>query len=177
MFTAPAARRLFLALWPDPQVRPVLAAAARSASARGARPVAVDNLHITLVFLGSCDPARERCVEQGAAAAAGVRFTLRLDQVGWFPRARVAWLAPSVPPPALLALQQGLVDALVPCGFKAEPRPFHAHLTVLRECRAQPLWQDFTAVEWPVPDFALVQSRTEPGGVRYEVRRRFALAS
>jgi len=51
---SPATRRLFFALWPDEATREQLAHITRKAvRGSGGRPIPVENLHSTLVFLGS----------------------------------------------------------------------------------------------------------------------------
>ena len=80
---SPPARRLFFAFWPDVETRHELARACRKAiKVSGGRPVAVDNLHVTVAFLGFVP--QERLAEVSAVGA-GLRtsaFDLVFDQVG-----------------------------------------------------------------------------------------------
>lgn len=162
--------RLFYALWPPPEVREALAAAARPLleACRG-RPVPQRNYHLTLAFLGSVSESR---LPELHAAAAGVPvepFTLRIERHGHWRRPQIAWLGCRATPPAAAALAGNLAAALEPLGFEPDPRPFHAHLTVLRKCRACDWEGEIDPVEWPVEGFVLVRSETLPSGPRYEV--------
>jgi RNA 2',3'-cyclic 3'-phosphodiesterase len=169
--------RLFFALWPDDAVRRALAEAARPmlAACRG-RPVATRNYHLTLAFLGGVPAAR---LEEICAAAARVRaapFELRLDRHGHWPGPRVAWLGGRMTPPAAEALAAALWAALMPLGFKPDPRPFRVHLTVLRACRGCDWDGELVPVDWPVREFVLAKSETLDSGPRYEVLARWRLA-
>lgn len=172
----PKTHRLFLALWPDDAVRARLAEAAGAVRVftRG-KPVADDNLHMTLAFLGRVPPAGLECVLGVAAGLSGEPFTLRLDRAAIWRRSGILWLAPSAPPPALHALARDLWAGLAYCGFRPDYRRFRAHVTVARSCAPAEV-PAFEPVEWPVPEFALVESETLPEGARYTVRRRWPLA-
>ncbi len=162
--------RLFYALWPAPEVRAALAAAARPllAACRGRR-VPQRNYHLTLAFLGSVP---EQQLDELHAAAGQVPcdpFTLRIDRHDHWRGPQVAWLGCSQPPAAATALADDLRHALEPLGFKPDPRPFRPHLTVLRGCRACDWAGEIEPVEWPVSGFVLVRSETLPAGPVYRV--------
>jgi 2'-5' RNA ligase len=85
--------------------------------------------------------------------------------------------------PQLTGLQELVVAATRPCGFVAEDRSYHPHITLARDKdggkglrglkarvgeRAE--FSGFLATE-----FLLYESFPGPGGSRYEVRERFAL--
>ena len=100
------------------------------------RWVEVENLHVTLKFLGEIRPERiaelEAVVERVASATAP--FTLVLEGFGAFPtlrRPRVIWMGARATP-ELRCLKQDLEWALADCGFEAETRAFHPHLTLGR---------------------------------------------
>ena len=171
-----AGERLFFALWPDGRVREALAGLARQHHSRtGGRPVAPENLHLTLVFLGSVDRrARER-LEQGAREVVGETFVLPLEHLGHWPRPRVLWSAPGESPAALLGLVRALRALSAHCGVEPETRPFSAHLTLARKVSRAPRTGPHPVIRWPVAGFCLVRSHTLPGGARYEVLRSWAL--
>lgn len=100
------------------------------------RWVEPDNLHITLKFLGELRPERLQAVEETLARVAEgtAPFTLNLSGFGAFPtirRPRVIWLGVDATP-ELRCLKQDLEWALSDCGFDAETRAFHPHLTLGR---------------------------------------------
>lgn len=170
-------QRLFFALWPDAQTRARIARQARALARREGRPVAAENLHITLAFIGASDPQRRRCLEAQAAQVVVEPFSLELSQVGYYRRARVLWVGPQATPEPLLGLVERLNRALAPCGYRPEPRPFAAHVTLFR--KARPAGEDpvFEPVPWSVRDFCLVESVSERDGVHYRVLSRFGKAS
>ncbi len=100
------------------------------------RWVEADNLHLTLKFLGEVRPQAMAEVE-GAMARVAARtgpFTLFLEGFGAFPtlrRPRVIWMGARATP-ELRCLKQDLEWALAECGFEAETRDFHPHLTLGR---------------------------------------------
>ena len=100
------------------------------------RWVEADNLHITLKFLGEIRPERVAEVEASLAGVASATqpFTLMLEGFGAFPtlrRPRVIWMGAQASP-ELRCLKQDLEWALAECGFEAETREFHPHLTLGR---------------------------------------------
>lgn len=171
-------QRLFFALWPDAEVRLRLERAALALKGVHGRRVALENLHITLAFLGSLSAAGRACAEAAAAAIYGEPFTLVLDRLGAFPRARVVWLGASEVPPALAGLAVALNAGLAACGLEPDPRPYRPHVTVLRKVsRPPPPAELAQAVGWPVREFVLVESRTLAQGAEYRVLERWTLGS
>ncbi|HYF58899.1 MAG TPA: RNA 2',3'-cyclic phosphodiesterase [Burkholderiaceae bacterium] len=177
--------RLFLAIEPDDAARAALAALAeRVAAATGARAVPAANLHLTLVFLGEVDPARVDALRDATAgvAARHPAFDLVFDVPGAFAGARVAWLAPSAPPPGLLALQAALARACVGAGVTIDARRYAPHVTLARKLPAAAargadrMPAPGTAVGWRAGDVALMRSSPAPGGVVYDAIARAPLA-
>jgi 2'-5' RNA ligase len=170
--------RLFFALWPDDPVRRAAANAARVplAPCRG-KPMAVPNYHITLAFLGDVPADRIDCLYHLAEGLRGEPFELRLDTFGFFERARVVWLGPSEEPPALADFQARLNQALPRCDLVPEGRPYHPHLTLLRNARRGPDVTTTAPIPWSVKDFALVRSVPAEEGSGYQVLRRWPLTS
>ena len=64
-------RRLFFAVWPDTKTLTALLDAQNSISAMKARPVPTENLHITLVFIGSASKETERCLVDATSGLSG----------------------------------------------------------------------------------------------------------
>jgi len=160
-------RRVFFALWPDKDTSQALVHAARSAIAdAGGRATPAGNLHVTLAFLGpvtDADIERVRKVPPLASPALELRF----DTLGYWRRARLLWVAPSVVPPALIELESVLWEGLAAVGFERDPRAYRPHITLARKARG--VEQDFPAVSWTVSAFALVESRPGARSSIYEV--------
>lgn len=159
--------RLFFALWPDASARAALAERAVQIAKRlGGRPVPGANLHLTLVFLGDVEEERIGQLEDAAGSVTGGEFTLDLDRVGGFRRARVAWAGCRVAPEGLLALQAGLEKRIRKAGFAPDERPFAPHLTLARHVREAVELSDVETAAWRVRDFALVESARGAGAYR-----------
>ncbi len=162
--------RLFFALWPGGEERQEIVRATRSlVKASGGKPVPAENLHITLVFLGSLETSRVEAIREAAARANGGAFDLELDRVGHWPRPRILWLAPTIFPVALTQLVDSLWLALEACDIGREQRPFKPHMTLARKVGSPRRLDNTRAVPWQVRDFMLVKSVTTPRNATYSV--------
>jgi RNA 2',3'-cyclic 3'-phosphodiesterase len=170
--------RLFVALELPESARSVLAEWRDTPLSRvsGLRPVRVEDLHVTLCFLGT-RPAHE--IEEIGAACGVVAGEPPVESAFgepvWLPRRRPHVLAVSLSDRegVLGRLQAVLSEALVGGGWYApESRPFLAHVTVARVARDARI----RAVELPVLSAEAIQcsrvtlyrSRLSPSGARYE---------
>jgi len=169
---AVATQRLFFALWPEPALQQRLAQAAAVLLPRDSgRRVRAENLHCTLVFLGAVEAAQRLCLEDAASLVRAEPFTLTLDRFGYFRGPQVAWLGCTATPEALRALVVGLSTGTASCGFPPEQRPYAVHLTVARKLNADPGRLPFLPVDWPVKQFALMESVSDADGVHYRPLR------
>jgi 2'-5' RNA ligase len=166
--------RLFFALWPGEPQRDALSRVQLGLPDHRGRSTHPGDLHITLVFLGDLDTRVRACAEQAADRVRSASFSLTLDRLGCFPRARVVWCGASQRPQSLLQLLQELNSGLLGCGFRPERRSFELHVTLARKARPLPARELEQPVVWPVTEFALVLAR--PGErPRYAVQRRWPL--
>jgi 2'-5' RNA ligase len=162
-------RRLFYALWPDEAVRKSLDAAADAVHAVcGGRRTPKACLHMTLVFLGATPEAQVPRLSAIGASITGIpSFQLRLDHGGVWPRAGVAWMAPTQTPPALGALVDALRDALGMAGIRHDVREYRPHVTLARDTRHRPRqWPAFD-IPWTVTGFCLIESIAGARGSDY----------
>ncbi len=163
-----AGQRLFFGLWPEPALQRALYAQARAVLPHSAgRLVVPENLHLTLVFLGSVDAHRRRCLEAAAAAVRSARFSLEFDVAGYWPRPRVLWFGCSRAPQPLLDLVAALQSGADGCGFAPDRRPYAAHLTVARKLARNPGALAIAPVRWPVEEFVLAESQTRSDRAYY----------
>ena len=102
-------------------------------------------------------------------------FTLELTHSGWWPRARVAWLAPDEESGVLLTLASNLRDMAVARGIEMEQRPYSPHLTIARKVRRRPPAQDFAPIRWEINEFCLMESSAGDGGSEYRILHRWPL--
>ncbi len=162
--------RLFFALWPDAAARAALAQLANEIAAKtGGRAPAIENLHLTLAFVGEVAGESVAALHGvGRVAAAGVApFALILDRVGVFRSAGIAWAGASAPPPELVQLVAHLNAALASEDFPTERRTFQPHLTLARRCRIRVSGAIPAPIAWPVERITLNASETLPNGPRY----------
>jgi|SRR5215470_9706686 len=161
--------RLFFALWPGEEVRARLAAWARRLHAAcGGRPTRVENLHMTLAFLGSVESERVAAIERAAGEVAAASCTLVLDRPGVW--RDIVWAGASAVPPELDTLVHELRGALARSRVDFDAKEFASHVTLLRDARSKPpAMPELEPIRWDVGGFALVSSRLQAGGSRYEV--------
>ena len=169
-------RRVFLALWPGTDLRNALADVQRRFPQNIGRAVNADNLHITLVFLGSTPGERRACLEDALTGIKLPGFSFPLDQFGYWRKPQVLWAGSNNVPAALTTLVDVMTSKAIKCGFKLDPRPFHPHLTLFRKVRKSP--RDMPSMEpilWSADSYALVESVTAASGVCYKVLKTWAL--
>lgn len=162
-------QRLFFALWPDDAVRDACSLVLKQASKHHeGKAVHLDNLHITLAFLGYVSDEQRDCAEAVADSISMTPFNLRFDQVGWFKRPKVLWWGSNETPDALVQLVASLNQGLRSCNIALDDRPFAAHLTLMRKVRE---FSDMKIepIDWHVDRFCLVQSFTHREGVEYRI--------
>ena len=100
------------------------------------RWVRVENMHLTLRFLGDVSPSNVEFLMQMLRneAEAVPCFNIQLTGLGSFPslrRPRVIYIG--IQAPAMLdTLQRGIETATHRLGYESEERPFSAHLTLGR---------------------------------------------
>jgi 2'-5' RNA ligase len=163
--------RLFLALWPTPQVRSGLLAW-RDAFAwpASATVVAPERLHMTLHFIGAVPAERVDAVQAGLAIEPAA-FELRFGRAEVWPRG-IAVLRPLAEPPALHDLHQRLGEALRALDLPTEARPFRPHVTFARRADGAALTTTLAPLRWRVRSHVLVESRLGRNG-GYVVLRRY----
>jgi len=163
----------------------------RIGSALNARWVPVENLHLTIRFIGHVPDDRAPALLEALSGPVGARpFDVEFDDCGKFPprgAPRVLWIGLSRGLPPLAALHEEFNRRLAPAGFEPESRPFSAHLTlarikdapggsgrivdgVLAEIHVTPVVQR-------VDHVTIFESRLSPNGPRYAPLRRVPLTA
>ena len=169
-------RRLFFALCPGPEVLQGLLRIRKALKIEGGRRLHPEDIHVTLVFLGTVAPEQYACVLEAAGGVREDAFTLAIDHLEYWKRSRILWCGPTETPPALGRLVAQLQKRLESCAFTPEARPYRPHVTLARNSRRPPEMAVEQPVSWPVDDFALME--TVAGGrdvPHYRVVRRWPL--
>lgn len=176
----PSRSRLFFALWPDAALRARLAAAAAlippggNAATYRVRP---ERYHLTLAFLGELDKRQVEAAQRAGDAVRAEAFSIRLDRIGHFAGANVAWIGPALTAPGLARLKAALDRELLHYRLPVDSAPFVPHLSCLRRIREPPDAPE-PALDWAIDGFVLVRSARDRSGrpAGYKVLRRWPLA-
>jgi 2'-5' RNA ligase len=103
----------------------------------GLRWTEPDSWHITLQFLGNTTPEQYSCLMEQLGKVRSAPAPVQLGSLGCFERAGVFFADVAVTP-GLAALGRSVVAATGKCGFAAETRPFHPHITLARKTGNKP---------------------------------------
>ncbi len=168
--------RLFFALWPNSNVRLAINEQTQPIiQTINGKITPSENWHITLAFLGEIDKPAKACMQEVAAKVQGNRFTVSLEELGYWSKPRILWLGAKKIPDALADLVSHLTTDLQSCGYRPDTRPFRLHLTLMRKASQVKTLPLITPIKWAVEDFCLVRSVTQSGGASYEVIGRWLL--
>lgn len=162
--------RCFIAAWPDDAARERCRAVLEVARAHAdhGRVMRAENIHLTLVFIGTLDEALAARVATACAALAYKPCDLMLDAIGFFRRPRVLWAGgpASAEVEALAQRARALLDQLQ---IAYDRKPFVPHVTLLRDVRRYDGPRIIEPpIAWPISDVALYRSGRDALGARYE---------
>jgi len=94
----------------------------------------IENMHLTLVFLGECDPGQTAIVKAVMDKVKFGPFEIAIDSIGKFAReGGDIWWAGARENKALTELQRELTDKLIFEGFDLEKRKYSPHITLGRK--------------------------------------------
>ena len=188
--------RAFIAIELPPTIRQQLEKVVRQFQAQrltGVRWVAVNNIHLTLKFLGDSSPhSLEKLTARIEPAARSVSpFPIQVTGLGAFPnprRPRVIWVGLQAPP-ALAELQKAIEAQAAAVGFSLDARGFSPHLTlgrVQQSARGEEVARISSALaqtqvgllgEFNAKCVSLFRSDLRPGGAVYTHLAEFPLKS
>ena len=175
--------RVFVAVFPPPEVQEALVEAARALPTEAFRLTAPQRVHLTLKFLGEAPPEdipRTSSALERIGQHIGP-FDATISGFGAFPsarRARILWAGIGQGAEEFRALSRAVEDLLEPEGFAREDKPFVPHLTLGRARR--PVSFETGEATLPRLGFSvgaldLVESRQGASGVTYPVLQRYPL--
>jgi 2'-5' RNA ligase len=158
-------KRLFFALWPDPETRARCAAVSAALKTAG-HPVPPDNLHVTLVFIGSVDEALEEKLIEAAETVNFAKISIRFDVLDYWHRPGIICLTGKPEDSAAASLVDALNQIAAALAIRTDDRPYQAHVTLLRKAKKLPPLA-FEPIVWQADAFCLVESCSMPAGVVY----------
>ncbi len=131
-----------------------------------------DNLHLTLAFLGEAGPAQAESARLALKAVGAGPFSLQIGGIGCFrrPGGDIYWAGVEKNRP-LAGLRESLRGELRARGLPVEDRPFHPHLTLVRQavlksgCDRRAL--SVPVMRMRVEKISLMESRREEGRLTY----------
>ncbi|MDU9393573.1 RNA 2',3'-cyclic phosphodiesterase [Pseudomonas sp. zfem002] len=154
-------KRLFFALPCTPQQGRALSRWRGELRLRSGRPVATENFHLTLMFLGSVGVTQLPAILEAAARLRPLERLepLVLDRLEVWRRSQALVLTAEHAPAALLRWVYGLQEAMSPLGFLVDPREFRPHLTLMRDFRdGVPETAQAPGFHWNAREFVLYES-------------------
>lgn len=170
--------RLFVAVWPAPDVVERIEALPRAAHP-AVRWTTPDQWHVTLRFLGDLPEVDVTGLVRALEDAA--RGHGQLDAVIGPATTRLGRGALVAPVQGVDGLAKAVIEATATLGKPPPDRPFTGHLTLARSRgkRAVPtsLAGQTLGARWRVRSFALVRSELHPDGARYTDVATFPLSS
>jgi RNA 2',3'-cyclic 3'-phosphodiesterase len=156
--------------------------------APGFRWATLENLHLTVRFVGSVDRPVVESVADAVASRPHASFELALGDIGTFGRGsavRVVWLGLRAGADAAVVLAAEVEAECVRAGLAPEARAFQPHLTLARaRGREGSNLEDLPAglpappqlEPWTAGELILYSSRLSRSGAIYEVMRSLLLA-
>lgn len=165
--------RAFLALLPDPDTA-IKIDWWRSQCWRDVPgAVAVQNLHITLAFLGDIDASQQRRLQSLLDGVVRPAFSIELATVGYQLDQRMLWLEPGAHAECRRALDELVVALRQTCaraGIGVDKGRYRPHMTLARRLATpapSPLFAPNVVIE--ADRFHLVASRRNPDGPVYQI--------
>lgn len=173
--------RVFFAIWPDPGTQKRLGSVVeqlRLDALCGGRTTKLQNIHLTLVFLGDIDAGKVPALSQ---VADGIRdsgtsaFDFTIEEIGYWKHNHIVYLAPREVPAELTHLVSSLEDGVSNAGFSVERRPYAPHITLMRNAFCRNLPELSAPIAWRAREWLLVKSEQTSGGSVYAPVGRWSL--
>jgi len=180
-----AIQRLFIAVPLPPAIRNVLVEL--TTTLQGVRWTPVDQLHLTLRFLGDVDTDKLGPLTDRLGQIRVRPFLLPVEGVGAFPPKgppRVLWTGLGSGHPRLHQLRQRIDDTLLAAGLEIDLRSFAPHISLARcgetagERAVQWLraHRGFEGPSFLVDSFDLYSSELQPTGAVHQLVEQFSLS-
>lgn len=142
-----------------------------------ARRVPLQNLHVTLAFLGKIDQASAVYLCDLLAESKTVPpFQMQLDRVGYWPEPQILWLGSSMPPEDVRLLADRCKQNANRAGIRVSGKRYEPHVTLARKPTSPPqppLIEPSFTVRFST--FQFCESILDKRGARYVVREEWPL--
>lgn len=169
-------KRMFFALWPDDATRQQCRSVVKKIAGKEFRPVAAENLHATLVFLGNVDADQEAAISEAAGALTVPEMALTFASLDFWKKPQVLCLTSQNFSKEVSILVEQLTEIVTRYGITVDERPFKPHVTLARKAKASAV-VEFEPIVWHADAFCLVESCSTAKGVEYRVIKRWSGAS
>ncbi len=164
--------RLFVAFWPDAELRGRIESVAAPAVERSrARPVPADNLHVTLVFVGNWPVQARAQIEMVVDALDIPEAELEFDCIKYWRRPKIVSLVAEDCPEALTVYQREMSAAMAALGWTPETRPWEPHVTLGRKAQRSVRRILEAPILWACRRVALLRSEHGHSGTSSSVYR------
>ncbi|OAI15882.1 hypothetical protein A1507_13770 [Methylomonas koyamae] len=164
-------KRLFFALWPDQNTLSACTAICKQLADCG-KPVATNNLHVTLLFLGNINARQQTELTLGAAKLRNIPTKLVLDRLEFWQKPKVLCLTPGAFDPNFLHFHTELSRIADQSGVITDSRPYRPHATLAKKAHYKPDLS-ITPVVWQSNGFCLAESISTSSGVEYKILERW----
>lgn len=177
--------RLFIAIDLPDAIRKALQKSARLLDLRGVRYSRLDQMHLTLRFLGNVPEDQKGNLIRMLRNIHLPPFELATDTLGVFPKRgtpRILW-AGLKESDVLNELQRSIEAAAEKCGFEADNKPWHPHITLARLKGKNHLTKEILeeasaqneTMKFSVYEFYLYRSELKKSGAVYSIQQTFKL--
>lgn len=173
--------RYFFALDIPNNSKQALAAIQQRITPQLPKPSTLENLHLTLAFLGDIIPEQKSALVDYAAllpqkVSTNTTYNLTADHIGVFEQAKVMYIGLAEQPDWLNTLAALFEAKAKQLGIAIVERPYHAHITISRKVKSIPVPMSFKE-SIQISSFSLYQAISTPDGVKYLPEVTFSLTN
>ena len=167
-------KKLFFALWPDAAIRQQCGYVIAKISGNCA-PVALKNIHATLLFLGQINQEQETAIIAAATSIPMSSLSLCFDQLSFWKKPGIQCLTCRDFDQEVVILSEQLAAIAKHYAVAVDDRPFKPHITLARKAKQTEVIE-FEPIIWQTQAFCLVESCSLSGGVEYRLLKRWPKA-
>ncbi len=160
--------RVFFAIFPDKSVQAQLAHQAEQLeSICGGSAVKMQQIHLTLLFLGNIAIHQLEILQQAMKNVSAEKFEFKLEEICYWKHNQIVYSQTKQFPVALFTLVDTLRNALSEAGFQIDTRAYKPHVTLIRKATHCTKTNLDIPLVWHVNEWFLIQSKQTHSGVEY----------